>query len=94
MTFLEKFVLALTSGFVASIVGNPLDMCMVRMQSELYLPPEQRRNYRNVLDALVRIPKEESVLVYWRGFPTFSLRVMSLTGSQLTTFDKAKELIN
>ena len=94
ITFTERLGLSLVSGFVGSIIGNPLDLSLVRLQNEVYLKPEQRRNYKNVLDVLLRIPNEEGLLVYWRGFATFSLRVMALTSSQLTTFDQFKISIN
>ena len=75
------------SGFAGSVIGNPLDLSLVRLQNEVYLKPEDRHGYKNVFDVLLRIPKEEGIRVYWRGFATFSMRVMALTASQLTTFD-------
>ena len=92
--FYERFGLSLFSGFVGSIIGNPLDLSLVRFQSDNYLPVEQRRNYKHVFDALFRIVKEEGILTYWRGFPSFALRVMALTSSQLTTFDQVKIFVN
>lgn len=94
ITFFERLGLSLFSGFVGSVVGNPLDLSLVRFQSEAMLPPEQKRGYKHVFDALRRIPKEEGIKTYWRGFPSFALRVMALTSSQLTTFDEIKLMIN
>ena len=94
LTFFERFGLSLFSGFVGSIVGNPLDMTMVRFQSELMLPPEQRRNYRNVFHGIYRIAKDEGFFTLWRGFPSFAGRVMALTSGQLTTFEESKKLAN
>ena len=94
ITFFERVYLSLFSGFVGSIIGNPIDLSMVRFQSEWNLPPEKRRNYTNVFNALYRIGKEEGIATYWRGFPSFAMRVMALTCSQLTTFDQIKMFIN
>ena len=32
--------------------------------------------------------------MFWRGFPSFSMRVMAITSTQLTTFDQLKLAIN
>lgn len=56
------------AGAVGSFVGNPTEVALIRMTSDGRLPLEERRNYRNVFDALVRIYKEEGVLVLWRVF--------------------------
>lgn len=69
-------------------------MTMVRFQNDLSLPRAQRRNYKNVFNAFFRIWREEGPATFWRGFPAFSLRVMMMTGAQLTTMDTAKEIIN
>lgn len=42
-------------------------VCMVRMQADARLPPEQRLGYKHVGDALVRIAREEGLATYWRG---------------------------
>ena len=94
ITFFERVYLSLFSGLMGSIIGNPIDLSMVRFQSEWQFPPEQRRNYKNVFDALYRVGKEEGIKTYWRGFPSFALRVMAITCSQLTTFDQFKISIN
>lgn len=91
---LDRFTLALTGAFFASILGNPLDLALVRLQSENFLPADKKRNYKHVIDVIIRIPKEEGIAVLWRGFPTFSLRVIALTTSQLTTFDQFKIIVN
>ena len=94
LSFFERLGLSLFSGFVGAVVGNPLDITMVRFQSELMLPIEQRRNYKNVFDGIYRITKDEGVFTLWRGFPSFACRVMALTSGQLTTFEEAKKLAN
>ena len=39
---------SLASGFLASFVGNPADLALVRMQNDSNLILSERRNYRNV----------------------------------------------
>lgn len=89
----ERFALALTSGLIGSVIGNPLDLTLVRFQSDNFLPENQRRNYRHVFHALSTICREEGPTTLYRGFPSFACRVMALTSSQLTTFEEAKRAI-
>lgn len=45
-------------------MGVPVPIIGVRPVSRL--PPAERRGYRNVFDALVRIVREEGILTLWR----------------------------
>jgi solute carrier family 25 oxoglutarate transporter 11 len=51
----QKAIASITAGGIGSFVGNPADLCLVRMQADSTLPPDQRRNYTGVGNALVRI---------------------------------------
>ncbi|XP_043064990.1 mitochondrial 2-oxoglutarate/malate carrier protein-like [Drosophila ficusphila] len=59
-------IIGLGSAFGA-MIANPAEVAMIRMMSDNRLPLEERRNYKNVVDAFARIVKEEGVLVLWRG---------------------------
>jgi len=49
-------------------------------------------SYKNVVDALIRIVREEGVFTLWRGaFPTIG-RAMALNAAQLSTYDQAKQV--
>jgi solute carrier family 25 oxoglutarate transporter 11 len=61
------------------------------MQSDSTLPPEQRRNYKNVVDAFRRITREEGVLSCWKGCTPTVIRAMSLNLGMLTSYEEAKE---
>ena len=57
------------------------------------LPKAERRNYKNVFDALFRIIKEEGVTTLWRGsVPTMS-RAVSMNIGMLVTYDEIKERV-
>lgn len=56
----------MTAGGIASFVGNPTEVALIRMTSDGRLPAVERRNYRNVFDALGRIYKEEGVFSLWK----------------------------
>lgn len=78
---------SLLAGAVGAMIGNPADLALIRIQSDSNLPLDQRRNYKNVFNALYRIVKEEGVFTLWRGsLPTVS-RAMALNFSQLVPFE-------
>ena len=88
-----KIGCALSSGGIASLIGNPADLCLVRMQADGLAPPEERRGYKNVGDALKRIVAEEGVTSLWRGCQPTIARAMALQTGMMATYDTAKEKI-
>ena len=87
----ENSCLSLFAGAVGALVGNPTDLALVRLQCDSALPPNERRNYKNVFDALFRTVKEEGLFTLWRGsFPTIA-RAMAMNFSLLVPFEEAKK---
>jgi solute carrier family 25 oxoglutarate transporter 11 len=76
------------------LIGNPADLCLVRFQADGSLPVDQRRNYKNVFDAMGRIVKEEGLLTLWRGSGSTIARAMSMNLGMLAPFEEAKDRIN
>ena len=85
--------MSLFAGAVGSFVGNPADLALVRMQSDNNLPVNERRNYKNVFDALTRTVSEEGVLTLWRGSLPTVVRAMAMNFSLLVPFEEAKKLL-
>lgn len=81
---LDKTIAGLAAGGLGSIVGTPADVALIRMQSDGTLPPEQRRNYRGVGDALTRILREEGVTGMFKGTMPVVTRAMALNVGMLT----------
>jgi solute carrier family 25 oxoglutarate transporter 11 len=94
LSFGQKSLCSLTAGFIGSIVGNPADLALIRMQNDTALKPEERRNYKNVVDAFSRIIKEEGVLALWRGCIPTVIRAMSLNLGMLGPYDEVKERLD
>jgi solute carrier family 25 oxoglutarate transporter 11 len=90
----EKAMMSLFAGFVGSLVGNPADIVLVRFQSDSSLPLQQRRNYKHVFDAFVRIVREEGLWTLWRGSGPTIARAMAMNLGMLTTYDEVKERLN
>lgn len=78
------------AGFVGSLVGNPADLILVRMQADKRLPPAQRRNYTSTFNAFTTIVKDEGVLGLWRGATPTVVRAVVLNLAMLATYDEAK----
>lgn len=79
--------MASTSGILGGLAGNPADVLNVRMQSDAALPPEKRRNYRNVFHGLTQMVRSEGVTSLFRGVVPNSARAVLMTTSQLVTYD-------
>ncbi len=87
----ENTAASLFSGAVGSIVGNPADLALIRMQSDNNLPLSERRNYKNVFDAIIRIVREEGVSTLWRGSTPTVVRAMVMNFSLLVPFEAVKK---
>lgn len=61
------------------------------MTADGHLPPDQRRNYKHVFDALFRISREEGVHTLWRGAITTMGRAIVVNVAQLASYSQAKE---
>ena len=61
------------------------------MTSDGRLPPAERRNYKHVGDALVRMVREEGILTLWRGAVPTMARAMVVKAAQLASYSQAKQ---
>uniref|UniRef100_A0A1I7WZZ2 Mitochondrial 2-oxoglutarate/malate carrier protein n=1 Tax=Heterorhabditis bacteriophora TaxID=37862 RepID=A0A1I7WZZ2_HETBA len=88
-----KASLGMAAGAAGSVVGTPAELALIRMTGDGRLPLKQRRNYKNVFDALFRVVKEEGVLSLWRGCAPTVMRAMVVNAAQLATYSQAKQLL-
>ncbi|XP_070561717.1 mitochondrial 2-oxoglutarate/malate carrier protein-like [Ptychodera flava] len=91
--FITKALLGMASGGIAAMVGTPAEISLIRMTADGRLPPEQRRAYKNVFDALYRIIKEEGILTCWRGATPTVARAMVVNAAQLASYSQAKQML-
>ncbi|KAF3320707.1 mitochondrial uncoupling protein 5-like protein [Carex littledalei] len=89
----RKIAAGLVAGGIGAAVGNPADVAMVRMQADGRLPLAERRNYKSVGDAILRMARQEGVKSLWTGSTLTVNRAMIVTAAQLSTYDQAKETI-
>ncbi|CAI8030293.1 Mitochondrial dicarboxylate carrier [Geodia barretti] len=58
LPFHYKIIMGATGGFFGGIVGSPFDAINVRMQNDMKLPLELRRNYKHVVDGVLGYQKK------------------------------------
>lgn len=92
-SFATKAMLGMISGAIASFVGNPTEVALIRMTSDGRLPASERRGYTSVFNAIGRIFKEEGVITLWRGCGPTVMRAMVVNAVQLATYSQAKQFI-
>ena len=61
------------------------------MTADGRLPMAERRNYKNVFDALFRIVREEGLFTLWRGATPTMARAMVVNAAQLASYSQAKQ---
>lgn len=91
--FMAKTLSGMASGSIAVCIGTPFDIALVRLQSDSMAAPEDRRNYKNVFDALVRTTKEEGFSALYKGLGPNILRGMSMNVGMMACYDQAKEVV-
>ena len=91
--FLSKVGCGLAAGGLGAIAATPIEVVLVRQQVDAKLPPAQRRGYKNVVDGLVRMAREEGVPRMWVGAAPTATRAMIVTASQFVAYDVIKSAI-
>lgn len=85
-------MIGMAAGACGAFVGTPAEVALIRMTADGRLPAAERRNYKNVIDALLRIIKEEGATTMWRGaMPTIG-RAMVVNGAQLASYSQVSIL--
>eukprot|EP01048_Picozoa_sp_COSAG05_P009382 COSAG05_NODE_767_length_7468_cov_379.770118_3_plen_296_part_00 len=87
----QKFASSFVSGAIASSIGNPFDVTLVRMQADTAKPVAERYGYNGLGDAFVRIIREEGISALYRGYIPTLYRALAMNVGQMTTYDEAKE---
>jgi solute carrier family 25 (mitochondrial dicarboxylate transporter), member 10 len=86
-------LLAGAAGAAGGFVGTPGDMVNVRMQNDVKLPLDQRRNYKNAIDGLFRVYREEGFRRLFSGASTATSRAVFMTIGQLSFYDQVKSFL-
>lgn len=91
---LYVLVLAASSaGLAGGLAGNFADVVNVRMQQDSASPAAARKNYRNILDGVRRIIREEGTAGLMRGWLPNCVRGATQTAGQLASYDFIKRTL-
>jgi len=93
INFGMKTLSGMASGSIAVCIGTPFDIALVRLQSDSMAPVDQRKNYKNVFDALKRTAAEEGAGSLYKGLAPNILRGMAMNVGMLACYDQAKETV-
>ncbi|KAJ9466823.1 putative mitochondrial 2-oxoglutarate/malate carrier protein [Diplonema papillatum] len=93
LTVAVKVATSCAAGVTASALSCPADVVLVRMQADGKLPVDQRRGYRNAIQGLRSMVREEGVLSLYRGLRPLVLRGGLVTAGQFTTYDTSKKAL-
>uniref|UniRef100_T1J1X7 Mitochondrial dicarboxylate carrier n=1 Tax=Strigamia maritima TaxID=126957 RepID=T1J1X7_STRMM len=91
--FGTKVLIGGLSGLCGGLAGTPADMVNVRMQNDIKLPLEQRRNYKHALDGLYRVYRQEGISNVFRGGGTATIRGGLMNIGQLSFYEQAKQVL-
>eukprot|EP00050_Salpingoeca_kvevrii_P016608 m.57018 g.57018 ORF g.57018 m.57018 type:complete len:302 (+) comp7048_c0_seq4:89-994(+) len=89
----RKMVLGMAAGACGGLFGNPSEVCLVRMTADIKQPPELRRNYKGIANALVRIVREEGPRALFSGLPPTLARAVLISSGQMAVYSEAKSVI-
>ncbi|TMW48105.1 hypothetical protein DOY81_006813 [Sarcophaga bullata] len=88
-----SMAMGIIAGAAGAFVGNPAEVALIRMVTDGKLPQAERRNYKNVGDALLRILREEGMAGLWKGcMPTVG-RAMVVNMCQLASYSQIKNYL-
>jgi dicarboxylate transporter 10 len=93
LPFYQKVALSGVSGAIGGFIGTPADMILIRMQNDIKLPLDQRRNYKNVIDGLIKVWKQEGPCSLLNGATAHMSRSVLMTIGQLAFYDQIKYIL-
>jgi len=93
---LQIFMMQLVSGGGAGATSKtcvaPLERIKVLLQVQHMAKVPEDQKYKGIIDALVRIPKEQGVLAFWRGNGTNVIRIIPNAAIKFTCYDTFKAI--
>ncbi|KDR85275.1 hypothetical protein GALMADRAFT_149749, partial [Galerina marginata CBS 339.88] len=84
---------ACVAGGLGGVAGNPADIILVRMTSDLVRPQDKRYNYSNAFSGLVNVVREEGFRGLSRGLGTNTFRAVLMNASQVGSYDFFKSTL-
>lgn len=93
LPFHQKVLIAGISGAAGGFLGTPADVVNVRMQNDIKLPHDLRRNYHHVIDGMLTVIRYEGLKALFSGTTMATTRAILMTIGQLSMYDQFKHLL-
>lgn len=93
LKFYEKVLLAAAAGATGGFVGTPADLVNVRMQNDVKLKKEHRRNYKHALDGLWQVYHKEGLRKLFSGGGMATARAVLMTVGQISFYEQIKQTL-
>ncbi|KAI3378137.1 hypothetical protein SNEBB_007082 [Seison nebaliae] len=93
LSFPKMVFTAGLAGAAGGFIGAPPDLVNVRMQNDIKLPMDQRRNYRHGPHGLYHVVRNEGITSAFRGSTMASMRAVLITIGQLAFYDQFKIIL-
>lgn len=93
LPFYKTVLIAGISGAAGGFLGTPGDVINVRMQNDIKLPNDLRRNYHSVVDGMLTVVRYEGTKALFNGTTMATSRAVLMTIGQLSMYDQFKRLI-
>lgn len=90
---IQMALCASAAGAAGGLAGNPADIILVRMTSDVNKKPSERYGYPNALSGLVRMTRDEGIRSLFRGLGPNTVRAVLMNASQLATYDTFKSAL-
>jgi len=90
--FASRLFSGVVSGGMAAVISCPAEVTLVRLSNDSSLPLDKRRNYKGVINAFVRILKEEGPKTFFSGAGPFMNRAMVVGAVQVGTYDQFRNM--
>jgi len=91
LTITEKAIASVSVGALGAFLVNPFDVVLVRCWADVKRPVNERRNYKNVFDGIIRICREESVTTLWRAATPNLARAVGFNLGMMVSYQELKE---
>jgi len=88
--FMHRVGCSVIAGGLGAIIGTPADAALVRMQADSTLAAAERRNYKNGVDAMLRMFREEGLTGFFSGAGPTVVRGLAMNVGMLSTYDVYK----
>lgn len=86
------FAASLTSGYCYSLVTLPVDLAKTRVQNER-VAADGTRQYRNIVQAMMKIARDEGTRNLWRGFTPYFARCGGHTIAMFLALEQVRRFL-